>query len=247
MKRRCAIKEPSRHLQGRRPRERRQARSLPDALERAAQILRAMGDGPRLRILDLLKQRERCVTEIVAAVGEKFTTVSQRLKLLRGEGLIVRRRDGNHIYYALADRHVVDLILNALAHATELDASPAPYFPGRRRLTWRLITKATPTSTAPTAGTPPSSTTATSITCTTATCTTRTAAEVEEHVLAVSTHEPGRLHARPRLRRSREGAISTAPAAATRRSRTATTSITWWTVTCTTRTAITATTTARFK
>jgi ArsR family transcriptional regulator, lead/cadmium/zinc/bismuth-responsive transcriptional repressor len=98
----------------------------PEDLERAAQILRAMGDGARLRILDLLKQRERCVTEIVAAVGEKFTTVSQRLKLLRSEGLIVRRRDGNHIYYALADRHVVDLILNALAHATELDTDPAP-------------------------------------------------------------------------------------------------------------------------
>jgi ArsR family transcriptional regulator, lead/cadmium/zinc/bismuth-responsive transcriptional repressor len=97
----------------------------PQALERAAQILRAMGDGARLRILDLLKQRERCVTEIVAAVGEKFTTVSQRLKLLRSEGLIVRRRDGNHIYYALADRHVVDLILNALAHATELDRTSA--------------------------------------------------------------------------------------------------------------------------
>jgi ArsR family transcriptional regulator len=84
-----------------------------------------MGDGSRLRILDLLKQRELCVTEIVAAVGEKFTTVSQRLKLLRSEGLIVRRRDGNHIYYALADRHVVDLILNALAHATELDTVAA--------------------------------------------------------------------------------------------------------------------------
>ena len=99
----------------------------PAALERAAQSFRAMGDAARLRILDLLKQRERCVTEIVAAVGEKFTTVSQRLKLLRMEGLIVRRRDGNHIYYALADRHVVDLILNALAHATELDADPAPH------------------------------------------------------------------------------------------------------------------------
>jgi DNA-binding transcriptional ArsR family regulator len=97
----------------------------PRALERAAQILRAMGDAPRLRILDLLKQREHCVTEIVAAVGEKFTTVSQRLRLLRGEGLIVRRRAGNHLYYALADRHVVDLIFNALAHATELDAAPA--------------------------------------------------------------------------------------------------------------------------
>jgi ArsR family transcriptional regulator, lead/cadmium/zinc/bismuth-responsive transcriptional repressor len=97
----------------------------PAALERAAQILRAMGDGSRLRILDLLKKRELCVTEIVAAVGEKFTTVSQRLKLLRSEGLIVRRREGNHVYYALADRHVVDLILNALAHAEELDMDPA--------------------------------------------------------------------------------------------------------------------------
>ncbi len=97
----------------------------PAALERAAQVLRAMGDASRLRILDLLKQGERCVTQIVAAVGEKFTTVSQRLRLLRAEGLIVRRREGNHLFYALADRHVVDLILNALAHATELDADPA--------------------------------------------------------------------------------------------------------------------------
>ncbi len=90
------------------------------ALERAAEILRAMADASRLRILDLLKKRELCVTEIVVAVGEKFTTVSQRLKLLRSERLIVRRRAGNHIYYGLADQHVVDLILNALAHANEL-------------------------------------------------------------------------------------------------------------------------------
>jgi ArsR family transcriptional regulator len=95
------------------------------SLERAARLFRAMGDAPRLRILELLKQRERCVSEIVAAAGEKFSTVSQRLRILRQEGLIARRRDGNHLYYALADRHVADLILNALAHAKELDAAPA--------------------------------------------------------------------------------------------------------------------------
>ena len=97
----------------------------PASLERAAQIFRAMADAPRLRILDLLKNRELCVTEIVAAVGEKFSTVSQRIRILRQEGLIVRRRDGNHLYYALSDRHVADLILNALAHAYELNAAPA--------------------------------------------------------------------------------------------------------------------------
>jgi ArsR family transcriptional regulator, lead/cadmium/zinc/bismuth-responsive transcriptional repressor len=95
-----------------------------ESLERAAQILRAMGDASRLRILDLLKNRELCVTEIVAALGEKFTTISQRLRLLRSERLVVRRRDGNHIYYALSDRHVVDLILNALAHADEPTPTP---------------------------------------------------------------------------------------------------------------------------
>jgi ArsR family transcriptional regulator len=84
-----------------------------------------MGDGPRLRILELLGKGELCVTELVAAANEKFSTVSQRLRVLRTEGLIVRRRQGNHLIYALADRHVADLIDNALAHALELDASPA--------------------------------------------------------------------------------------------------------------------------
>jgi ArsR family transcriptional regulator len=84
-----------------------------------------MGDAPRLRILELLKKGELCVTEIVAAANEKFSTVSQRLRILRTEGLIVRRRQGNHLIYALADRHVADLIQNALAHALELDGGPA--------------------------------------------------------------------------------------------------------------------------
>jgi ArsR family transcriptional regulator len=117
------MKEPSAtckiadHKSGKRPRP-----SV--SLERAAQLFRAMGDAPRLKILDLLKEDELCVTEIVAAANEKFSTVSQRLRILRTEGLIIRRRAGNHIFYALADRHVADLIENALAHAVELDAKP---------------------------------------------------------------------------------------------------------------------------
>lgn len=101
----------------------------PASLERAAQLFRAMADAPRLRVLDLLKAGELCVTEIAAALNDKLSTVSQRLRLLRQEGLVARRRDGNHLYYSLADRHVADLILNALAHARELDAAsavPAP-------------------------------------------------------------------------------------------------------------------------
>lgn len=118
MKNRPPICKPGDHPEGQ--------RSLPPAsLERAAQLFRAMGDAPRLRILDMLKSCDMCVTQIVAAAGEKFSTVSQRLRVLRTEGLVVRRRSGNHLIYALADRHVADLIQNALAHAIELDGHPA--------------------------------------------------------------------------------------------------------------------------
>ena len=74
----------------------------------------------------MLGDREWCVTEIVQTLDEKFSTVSQRLRVLRSEGLIARRRQGTHIYYALADRNVADLIHNALAHAAELAAVGAP-------------------------------------------------------------------------------------------------------------------------
>jgi DNA-binding transcriptional ArsR family regulator len=126
VKRRCAITEPTPSCQ---PGDHGTADTAipPASLERAAQLFRAMGDAPRLRILELLKKGELCVTEIVAAVKEKFSTVSQRLRILRGEGLIARRREGNHIYYALADRHVADLVRNALAHARELDAALASF------------------------------------------------------------------------------------------------------------------------
>ncbi len=94
----------------------------PADLERASRIFRALGDAPRLRLLELLMAGECCVTELVDASKEKFSTVSQRLRLLRSEGLVLRRREGTHIFYALADRHVADLIRNALDHAGELES-----------------------------------------------------------------------------------------------------------------------------
>ncbi len=101
---------------------------VPDthALDRAARLFRALGDVPRLRLLLLLLRGEVCVGELVTTLGEKFSTVSQRLRLLRTEGLVSRRRDGSHVYYTLTDDHVRGLVSNALAHADELDGSDPP-------------------------------------------------------------------------------------------------------------------------
>lgn len=96
------------------------------AVERASRMFRAMGDPQRLALLQQLAVGERCVSELVTASGEKFPTVSARLRILRTEGLIRRRRVGLHVYYALADDHVGGLISNALAHADELNVTSTP-------------------------------------------------------------------------------------------------------------------------
>jgi ArsR family transcriptional regulator len=94
------------------------------ALDRASRLFRAMGDAPRLQLLCLLSRGEVCVGELVTTLKDKFSTVSQRLRILRSEGLVSRRREGSHVYYALADDHVKTLVSNALAHAEELGRRP---------------------------------------------------------------------------------------------------------------------------
>jgi ArsR family transcriptional regulator, lead/cadmium/zinc/bismuth-responsive transcriptional repressor len=89
------------------------------AFRRAAGIFHAAGDEHRLRLLALLAAGEWCVTDLAEVVGAGMSTVSQRLRVLRSEGLVVGRREGKHVFYSLADEHVAELIANALAHAEE--------------------------------------------------------------------------------------------------------------------------------
>lgn len=88
-------------------------------IEHAAAMLSAAGDAARLRLLDLLARGERCVSEIAELSGDAMPTVSQRLQLLRREGLLRSRREGKHVFYSLADTHVLELIDNVLRHAAE--------------------------------------------------------------------------------------------------------------------------------
>jgi len=88
-----------------------------EQLERAAAIFRAAGDVSRLKLLSRLCDGEWCVTELADAAGVGLSTVSQQLRLLRAERIVARRRAGKHIFYSLADKHVIDLIQGAIAHA----------------------------------------------------------------------------------------------------------------------------------
>ncbi len=89
------------------------------ACENAADIFRALGDPQRLRLLILLEADERCVSEICQLLDEPMPAVSQRLRLLKNHRIVRSRREGKHVYYALADAHISRLVTNAVMHAME--------------------------------------------------------------------------------------------------------------------------------
>jgi ArsR family transcriptional regulator, lead/cadmium/zinc/bismuth-responsive transcriptional repressor len=95
-----------------------------EVLERAAGIFSAAGDPARLRLLDQLMDGERCVSDLSATLNAGMSTVSQQLRLLREENLVRSRRAGKHIFYALADDHIRDILVSVLAHAGHCRAVP---------------------------------------------------------------------------------------------------------------------------
>jgi ArsR family transcriptional regulator len=63
---------------------------------------KALANPVRLRILFLLKARERCVCQIKAATGLPNSTISEQLSYLREAGLIVERREGRWAHFRVA-------------------------------------------------------------------------------------------------------------------------------------------------
>ena len=74
-----------------------------------AEIGRALGHEHRLRILELLAQRETSVEALAVRVGLSIANASQHLRLLRAAGLLTSRRDGKHVLYVVSDPTVLKL------------------------------------------------------------------------------------------------------------------------------------------
>lgn len=100
---------------GRRPSARRLDA---DQLTAIAARFRALGEPSRLRLLDVLREGERSVGELMAATGCSQPNASRHLQLLHQHGLVRRRKAGVSTYYRLADNDVLrlcDLMCRRLA------------------------------------------------------------------------------------------------------------------------------------
>lgn len=86
----------------------------------AIELLKALANRHRLMIVCQLLERERSVGELAELVGLRQATVSQHLALLRKDGLVATRRDGQTVWYTIASngaRAVVEALYGVYCSA----------------------------------------------------------------------------------------------------------------------------------
>ncbi|MFV0527062.1 MAG: ArsR/SmtB family transcription factor [Acidimicrobiales bacterium] len=88
-------------------------------VDAAADLLKALANPLRLRIVMALRDGPRCVHELVDELGASQPLVSQHLRVLRGARLLQTERRGREIAYSLQDDHVLHIAADAISHANE--------------------------------------------------------------------------------------------------------------------------------
>lgn len=99
---------------------------------------KALANGRRAEIVDVLAQGERSVEEIASEIEQTVANTSQHLQQLLRAGLVSTRRDGNRIYYQLASSRVGELwaLLRDVAgeHHAEIERLATNYLGDRSQL-----------------------------------------------------------------------------------------------------------------
>lgn len=88
-------------------------------LDSAGELLRALAAPVRIAIVLQLQQSQRCVHELVDALDVPQPLVSQHLRILKQAGVVTSERAGREVLYRLVDHHLVHIVTDAVAHASE--------------------------------------------------------------------------------------------------------------------------------
>ena len=110
-------------------------KSMATAADHAADLLKSLANRHRLLIVCQLIEKERSVGELTAFLGIRDSTVSQHLAVLRREGIVSARRDGQTIWYSIGSapaRSVVESLYRSFCAPARVCAPAARPKVGRR-------------------------------------------------------------------------------------------------------------------
>jgi DNA-binding transcriptional ArsR family regulator len=106
-----------------RPSVRRSPARTVSTLVAAGDLLRALAAPVRIAIVLELREADRCVHELVDALGVAQPLISQHLRVLKAAGVVHGERHGREVVYRLVDEHLSHIVVDAVAHAEEEGAS----------------------------------------------------------------------------------------------------------------------------
>ncbi|WP_175647499.1 ArsR/SmtB family transcription factor [Streptomyces cyaneochromogenes] len=75
-----------------------------------AEFFKTLGHPARIRVLELLSEREHAVAEMLPEVGIEPAHLSQQLAVLRRANLVKTRKEGSTVYYSLTSPQVAELL-----------------------------------------------------------------------------------------------------------------------------------------
>ncbi|MCY7417107.1 MAG: metalloregulator ArsR/SmtB family transcription factor [Chloroflexi bacterium] len=75
-----------------------------------ADLFRALAHPARIRVLEILVEGERSVSDLQPLVGIESSHLSQQLAVLRRAGLVTTRKDGSLVLYAIRDPETIELL-----------------------------------------------------------------------------------------------------------------------------------------
>jgi ArsR family transcriptional regulator len=75
-----------------------------------AEILKAIAQPTRMKIIEFLRDGERCVCEIFPAITEEQSNTSRHLNMMQNCGILARRKEGIKIMYRLKHPEVLEIL-----------------------------------------------------------------------------------------------------------------------------------------
>ncbi|WP_280241115.1 ArsR/SmtB family transcription factor [Nocardia abscessus] len=90
-----------------------------------ADFFKTLGHPVRIRVLELLSEREHAVSEMLGEIAVEAANLSQQLSILRRAGLVTARREGLSVTYELTSPQVAELLATARAILTGVVAGQA--------------------------------------------------------------------------------------------------------------------------
>src|SRR5512139_1367787 len=79
-------------------------------LELKAEVLKVLAQPTRLKILELLRNGERCICEIVPAINGEQSNISRHISLMQKSNLVTTRKDGVKVMVKVSDPRVFEIL-----------------------------------------------------------------------------------------------------------------------------------------